>query len=139
MENNRQQEIFFLAQCDSLVKNFKDKTGLRDYFRLVCGLDENLLYNIYLNLKKNNPIEMLEIISMIRTQNITGVRKLSKFFIIPENRIVAKLKEIDPDTFLPFLNETILQPNDFVLIKSFLNSHCLFNKKTSLINKYVLN
>ncbi len=139
MENNRQQEIFFIAQCDNLVKNFKDKTGLRDYFRLVCSQDHDLLYNIYLNLKKNNPIELLEIVSLIYNQNITGVRRLSKFFKVPENKIIIKIKELDPNTFLPYLNDILLQPNDFILIKAFLNSHCLFNKKTSLINKYVLN
>ncbi len=136
--NTRLQEIFFLALCKNLIKNFKNKEGLKDYFKLVTTLDENMLYNLYLNLKENNPILIDEVISLIKNENVSGIRRLSKFFLIPEAKLVTKIKEIDEDTFLPFLNEPILKINDFVIINGFMNSHCLFNKKTSLINKFVL-
>ncbi len=138
MENVRLQEIFFLGLCENLIKNFKDKDGLKSYFYLVTRMNVDVLYNIYLKLKRESNIEVIEIATILRTEKVVGIRKLSRFFPFSENKITTELKKYDKENYLPSLKDPILNQDELVSIKHFIHGHCLFNRKTNIINKYIL-
>ncbi len=138
MENTRVQEIFFIGLCDNLIKNFKDKDGIKSYFYLVTKMNVDVLYNIYLKLKRESNIDIVEISTIMSTEKVGGIRKLSQFFPFSENRIVEALKEFKSGNYLPTLKDPSLNADEIIKIKAFIHSHCLFNRKTNLINKYIL-